>query len=287
MINKKAFCPYIRTAMHSIISWPYALRERVIFDYEIIYVRDGKCRITFGEKSVVVKKNDVVFIRPGERHSFETCDGCDFVQPHIHFDLVYTDKSEITPISFKPPEDMDASELALISDDLLCEIAIPHVFVPADPERFKRLFFEVIEIYSSKPHNFELLYKAAMLELLDCVMSQFETGSTGTNDTISNSVAAVKGFIDANFSSPLSLDLLSLQFHLNKYTMMRNFKAMYGKNIMLYYREKRAERACELLKNTDLAVGSVAQKLGFSDIYVFSRFFKSEVGMSPSDYRTK
>ena len=79
-MNKKAFSPYIRTAMFSVIKAPFHINKRVIFDYEIIYVSDGKCEIIIDGKKYLCKKNDVVFIRPDIPHEFKSAGVCDFVQ---------------------------------------------------------------------------------------------------------------------------------------------------------------------------------------------------------------
>ncbi len=49
----------------------------------------------------------------------------------------------------------------------------------------------------------------------------------------------------------------------------------------------REEKAKELLKNDDYAIGTISQTLGFSEAKVFSRFFKSRTGLSPKRWREK
>ena len=48
----------------------------------------------------------------------------------------------------------------------------------------------------------------------------------------------------------------------------------------------KTERACDLLKTTDLSVKEISYSLGFSDPLYFSRFFKAETGLSPTEYKT-
>lgn len=48
----------------------------------------------------------------------------------------------------------------------------------------------------------------------------------------------------------------------------------------------RIEKAKDLLSDPDMSVSQVATQSGFESPYYFSRFFKKEVGMSPSRYRT-
>ncbi len=284
-MNKNEFSPYIRVAMFSTLIAPFRINNRVIFDYELILVTSGKCKITVENIEYLCKKNDVVFLRPGIHHKFECVENIDFVQPHIHFDMTYSNASEKRYISFKPQKKMSDYELSLIQEDILADIGIPCVFTPSDTALFQRIFFEIIELFKSKAYNYELLCKAKMLELLNCILTQFDHDRTGSPDMMSNPVVAVKNYIDNNFISAITLDSLSKQFYINKYTLLRKFKYMYGINIITYYRHKRIEYIKDILKTTNIPVSALSEKMSFSDIYSFSRFFKNCVGVSPSVYR--
>lgn len=124
-----------------------------------------------------------------------------------------------------------------------------------------------------------------MLELFDCILMQFESNNTRKTDTIYNSVISVKNYIDNNYLSSITLDYLSEYFYINKYTLLRKFKSMYNQTIISYYRNKRIRYAKNILRTTTLPICVLSEKLNFSDIYSFSRFFKTYVGCSPTSYR--
>jgi AraC-like DNA-binding protein len=54
---------------------------------------------------------------------------------------------------------------------------------------------------------------------------------------------------------------------------------------MAYLRGLRMDRAKRLLREEELTVAQVADAVGFSDPYHFSRVFRQHVGMPPSRYR--
>ena len=66
-------------------------------------------------------------------------------------------------------------------------------------------------------------------------------------------------------------------------------------DVKLAYSKERFERAPKfphfyarikaLLENEELSVGEIAMRVGFNDINYFSRIFKREVGMTPTEYR--
>ena len=54
---------------------------------------------------------------------------------------------------------------------------------------------------------------------------------------------------------------------------------------MRYVAELQVQRAKELLTDSTLPVLEIAEAVGIRNPYYFSRFFKKQTGMSPSDYR--
>jgi AraC family transcriptional activator of pobA len=52
-------------------------------------------------------------------------------------------------------------------------------------------------------------------------------------------------------------------------------------------RERIALEARRLLLYSDLTAGQVADRLGFEDPAYFARFFRREVGITPSAFRTR
>lgn len=286
-MNKNRFSPYIRVAMHSILTAPFTISNRVIFDYEIILVTGGKCKITIDNTEYLCKKNDVVFLKPGIQHKFECVDNTDFVQPHIHFDVSYDNMSDKRFVSFKPKETMSKKELSLIQKDVFEKISIPYVFTPFNPDNFQKIFFEIIELFKEKAYNYEILYKAKMLELLNYILTQFDYNTTNKSDVTGNPIAMVKNYIDNNYTSVITLDALSKQFYINKYTLLRNFKSKYGKSIISYYHDKRIEYIKKSLETTNVSISALSERLNFINIYSFSRFFKKYTGCSPTDWRKK
>ena len=52
-----------------------------------------------------------------------------------------------------------------------------------------------------------------------------------------------------------------------------------------YLNNLRIQQACQLLDLTTLKISEIAEQLGFSDPFYFSRVFKKSIGQSPKEYR--
>lgn len=65
------------------------------------------------------------------------------------------------------------------------------------------------------------------------------------------------------------------------------FKQTFGLFPLQYILYYRIKRACELLKNTEYSITQIAELCGFDDPLYFSRVFKKEMNMCPSQYRSQ
>lgn len=63
------------------------------------------------------------------------------------------------------------------------------------------------------------------------------------------------------------------------------FRSKFNRSIGRFIRETRINRARDLLATTELSVTQVAEACGFDTLFSFSRSFRNECGVAPSEYR--
>ncbi len=90
--------------------------------------------------------------------------------------------------------------------------------------------------------------------------------------------------MEENLENGISLDFLSDQFSMRPDALSRLFKQMMGKGYTEYIKEKKMERALELLKE-DESVKDIAQKLGYNSPQYFIKIFKEVYGVTPYQYK--
>lgn len=98
-------------------------------------------------------------------------------------------------------------------------------------------------------------------------------------------VRKLRTFLEENYKKSLTLDSISYAVGISKYHMDREFKKYTGYSITAYIIELRLNSAKNLLDNTNLAVGKIAQASGFSCYANFLRLFKLRTGQTPAEYR--
>ncbi len=100
-------------------------------------------------------------------------------------------------------------------------------------------------------------------------------------------IKQVHDFLVSNLDKRITIEELSKQFYINPTTLKNVFKSVYGVSIAAHINHHRMEKAAELLVKTENSISEVAEKVGYESQSKFTQVFKSEYGMSPSEYRTK
>ncbi len=101
----------------------------------------------------------------------------------------------------------------------------------------------------------------------------------------SRPIRIAKQYIKENYMKPISLEEVSDYVGFNASYFSTVFKKETGINFLEYLSEVRMNEAKELLKNTKLNVSEICEKVGYSDVKYFTKFFKRIVGIKPNEYR--
>lgn len=97
-------------------------------------------------------------------------------------------------------------------------------------------------------------------------------------------LSAMKTYIDTHFLQIFSLDELSSAFGYSYSHISKSFKKTYEITPSDYLAKKKNEYACNLLKD-GAELDEVSDILGYSSVFNFSRAFKAQNGISPSNYK--
>ena len=268
--------PYIRTAIHSVIKAGREINRRVILDYELIYIKKGEFTLEYDGTDHNCKSGDFLFIQPGIRHSFKNIN-FDLSQPHIHFDMIYDDKSAKRFISFKDFDDLTECEKRLIHKDIFKGGKQTPFISFSNTQKALELFYTVINSNDKK----QLKTRAAMLQITDMIIEDNLLSKTEYSGGYEYSVCQqIKDYIDSGQGLDTSLCEYEKQFSYSKYYIEKQFKKSFGTSLIAYRNKKRMELAKEMLKSYNIS--TVSERLGFSSIYSFSRAFKNHYGICPS-----
>ena len=91
--------------------------------------------------------------------------------------------------------------------------------------------------------------------------------------------------VETNINNPdFSVDHLCLELGINRSKLYSAIKEVSGMTLGHYILKIRLDKAAQLLKNTDMTITEVCYQIGIESPSYFSKAFKSQFGVSPSEF---
>ena len=100
-------------------------------------------------------------------------------------------------------------------------------------------------------------------------------------------MAAALAKIERDYAEPLSIARLAESVCMSERHFRRQFEKLYQQTPKDYLQKLRLNAAAELLLQKELSVTEIALACGFSDCNYFSRAFRQNFGISPTEYRKR
>lgn len=82
-----------------------------------------------------------------------------------------------------------------------------------------------------------------------------------------------------------TIPALAFQVGLNANKLQNGFKEIFHQTVNEYVQERRLDVAKGLIKNSDLSISEIVDRIGFSSKSYFSKLFRQRYGTTPSAYR--
>jgi AraC-like DNA-binding protein len=111
------------------------------------------------------------------------------------------------------------------------------------------------------------------------------SSANSTRNAAIGGVADVRAFIDRHYAKPLTVERLANLAGLSTFHFIRAFRASVGHTPHRYLRDRRLERAKELLVTTPMPVTEICDTIGFQSLGSFSSLFRRVTGETPLEYR--
>lgn len=238
-------------------------RPKGRIDYQLLYIAAGKAHFYFQDDvEEIVTAGHMILYRPKE------------MQKYVYYG---EDQTEAYWVHFTGSD----------VKQLLKKYQLPrneHVFFTGTSPDYQRLFREMIqELQLCKPHYEEFL--AMLLQQIFVLISrQFSDGKHG-NSYAQNEVNLAAYYFNEHYNTEISIEAYAASKNMSTCWFIRNFKQYHGITPMKYILNVRISNAQHLLETTSYNVNEIADIVGYENPLYFSRLFKKQVGVSPSEYR--
>ena len=284
--------PYVRRAWDGKLPIGWQLEERMIYDFELVYIMEGKTNVKIEGQEYLGLPGDLFFFRPYKRHSMQALESTSLRQPHIHFDFYYQEDSEQVCVPVWPLSEY-GEDIKYLRSDITAPgfLNIPDRIRLQNPEQFETLLFKIISQEENASDSSILLKKAYLLELLVFILSESIWNNEklikpGPSTFHIERLEVSRSYITENLKRNLTLDEISVVAGFSKNYFVRLFKEQYGLSPIQFHNNMRIEQAKQLLLFSDLSITEISSEIGFNDIHSFSRTFKQETGTTPTNFRT-
>ena len=180
----------------------------------------------------------------------------------------------------------------IVSTKFCANMEIDHLHLSFTPivqnERLAHVFEEICQIYKldTKLRIARLNYLA--LDLLMGIVDQYSTIKAAANENHKEITVAkrVLVFIQENYNNKITLDDISKQVLIDKYTLCKIFKKITGQTIFENLNEYRCLKAAEYIADGK-SVSEAANLCGFENNSFFTKMFKKHIGTLPSKITAK
>jgi len=238
-------------------------------DHLLLFVIKGKYTVRYGNQSYTVKKNEMVLLQKSIAVEYEKSGEKDeeYLLDYMMFFLKEDVINEFVKMAdLKPsyPVALVAVSVKSVNDRLISYI-----------ESLKPYFQQPDEISSG-------LIKIKLLELLFDVADTDENFYFQFLQLKRKERKSITEVIEENIFNPVSLNDLAYLSGRSLSAFKREFKEIYNTSPLHYIRNRRLDKAKELLTHTSLSVTDVCFSTGFENASHFSKVFKERFGISPS-----
>lgn len=145
-------------------------------------------------------------------------------------------------------------------------------------------------IFESQPDGYRSLYRqknvksviAWLQTLKQGLCKEFQSRPVSQKNFL---VENTKKYIEEHLTERISLTDLSECFHVSPNYLSQLFKKYTDTGVSKYISQKKIEASMELLKQPELKIYEVADRLGFENAFYYNKVFKRVTGVSPKEYR--
>lgn len=149
--------------------------------------------------------------------------------------------------------------------------------------------FRLIYVYSADEKHFSevcnTLTAGLVLMVYEMLLSRERNACVEEEQESYISAKRIMNFLDAHYREDVTLKDISKALHISEYYLSHLFKDEYGISPIKYVMKRRIGEAQGLLMDTNIAIGDIADYLGFSSVSHFNSMFKKYVGIPPGAYR--
>ena len=238
-------------------------RPRGRLDYQLLYVVSGKTYFYFGDEERIVTAGHMVLFQPRQEQ---------------HYEYFGTDKTEVYWVHFT------GSNVKNILRQYEIPLDAP-VFYSGVSAIYAYLFKEMINELQTCRTGYEELLTMYLRQILILVQRTRQEHRPSISTHIQEEMEYARRYFNEHYNEQISIEDYAESRNMSVSWFQRNFKQIVNHSPMQYILTIRMNNATSLLESTDYSMAEISTIVGYDNPLYFSRLFKKQKGVSPSEYR--
>ena len=238
---------------------------------ELAFVVSGRARHTSSAGTRMVRRGDVVIVRPGSWHAYDRLAGLVVTNAYLRPALVHR---ELAWLMDQP---------SLVSGLLRAGVSFGTIDEPT-LVRAVGWLDRLQALAEEAPTPVQLgLVTCALGELVDTDLAE----AAGESWAVGSVVRETMAVLEEHPEHPWTAIELARLVMVSPSSLQRLFRAQVGRSPLEWLRQLRGERAATLLAQSDLPIAEIGRRVGWEDPNYMSRRFRMIYGVQPSAYRER
>ncbi|MCI8430185.1 MAG: AraC family transcriptional regulator [Lachnospiraceae bacterium] len=240
-------------------------RPRGRLDFQILYIASGKAHFYFdkSETDTVVTAGQIVVYRPKEP------------QRYVYYGA---EQTEVYWVHFTGNNVKNILRHYGITDSM-------RVISTGASFEYTRLFKQMIQELQRCQSCYPELLTLLLLELLIQISRQIGREHRKKDTYLDAEMELAIQFFNDHYHTEISIEKYAASRGMSVSWFIRSFRQYAHTTPMQYLVERRMTNAQVLLETTNYSIAEIGNLVGYDNPLYFSRIFKKQKGMSPSDYR--
>lgn len=264
--------------------------NRIMDEYDLLYMQDGEWEIIEDDIVYHLSSGSVLLLEPGKHHySIKKCSPM-MRNIYIHFKNNSYDKTVISPDETILLHDKsnrvhveDLEQRPTDGSFADTQLNVPKIIETSDYPEIRHGFERVVDAFWSTNENTRHLRSSLYLENLLIQLSDLYMRNRENSDILISEIIHRFHCEPEHFISP---EELADTYHISVRSISGRFKKATGFSIHQYQIKIKLLMAYDMLPlSPERSLHSIALSYGFYDEFQFSKLFKRQFGITPSQRR--
>lgn len=268
-------------------------KKRKPGEFIIYLIFSGELNLREDGRAYHLIPGDFIILHPDRIHQGTRPGACGYYYIHVNPDFLtstrWTDDAILKEMTRMRTDSLNSNPYDR-EKAVNAAFYLPKYYNFAHCQKYHDLCQEIAEsipVFRNRRECYQLMTSCRVMEFLIQISRLFLADRLqlpGAQKKTFGKIDPLMNYLNTRYRDDISSHEIEERFQCNFDYINRVFKKYTGQTIFEYLTGVRVGRAIELMASSSMKMAQIAEETGFQDPSYFSKVFRRETGMSPSDY---